>query len=92
MYEDGRLYEGTLENSVRQGKGLFVKGNRQWYYGEYANDRKDGEGLEVGRHYNYEGGYTNGVRHGAGKLIAKGLTFSGEWRMGIIHGYGVLKT
>lgn len=33
VFRDGRLYEGLLENNIRQGEGLFVLPDRSWYYG-----------------------------------------------------------
>lgn len=33
LFLDGRLYEGQLENNIRQGQGLFVGRDRSWYYG-----------------------------------------------------------
>lgn len=47
VFQDGRLYEGKLENNVRQGEGLYVQSDGSWYFGEFSNDKKDGSGIEI---------------------------------------------
>jgi|JI6StandDraft_1071083.scaffolds.fasta_scaffold01334_5 hypothetical protein len=79
VFRDGRLYEGLLENNIRQGEGLFVLPDKSWFYGEFSNDKKDGFGTELNSRYRYQGQYVNGMKHGNGVLVEGGTTYIGEW-------------
>jgi len=79
VFLDGRLYEGLLENNIRQGEGLFVSSDRSWFYGEFSNDKKDGFGTELNNRYRYQGHFVNGMKHGHGVLVEGSTTYMGEW-------------
>lgn len=77
MFEDGRLYEGKLENNVRQGEGLYVQADGSWYFGEFSNDKKDGSGIEIHQSHKYKGSYINGLKHGVGLMVTDHIVYNG---------------
>ena len=64
-------FEGHFVADKKCGRGKFQNINTNYYYiGEYADNKKQGYGLEV--HSNgdyYEGFFKNGLRSGIGTFI-----------------------
>lgn len=60
------------------------------YDGEYAQDRKNGNGVFTWESGNvYKGSYVDDEREGYGEMFwTDGSIYQGEWKQGIQHGYG----
>mgnify|MGYP004553693093 CR=1 FL=1 len=66
-YSNGSVYEGTLINLQRNGKGKMTNANKDVYVGDFVNDRQTGHGTIT--YYNgdvYEGDFFAGVKDGEG--------------------------
>lgn len=60
QYTDGRYYEGTLENGLKNGHGYFYWDDDNIYKGEYRNGKKHGEGTLLRNGRRYKGRFENG--------------------------------
>lgn len=83
-------YEGTWNNGVPQGTGIFYdkdgKVNLQGIFNE--NDLYTAYGIN----FKYEGSYLDGKRNGFGSLTRTfgGLEYRGQWKNNMYHGKGTL--
>jgi len=94
-WPDGSIYEGSVQNGVRNGKGKFfsVGSNKFVYDGEWSNGVFHGYGVcyfgEFGCEYRYEGYFVQGQREGKGTMYyASGNIYEGDWHEGKRHGKG----
>ena len=68
-YENG-VFQGTIINNKREGKGFMRYNNGDTYDGEYKNDKKDGKGIYISiEGYKYEGEFKDGLRQGKGDIV-----------------------
>jgi hypothetical protein len=44
-FEDGNIYEGTLEKKLAEGYGAYIYKNGDFYVGGFEKGRKNGQGL-----------------------------------------------
>ena len=90
-YSDGSVYEGEINDVVRDGNGVLTYANGDVYEGEFDDDMISGNGrLTCMSGDVYEGGFKNGERSGKGSIFyADGTVFEGEFANGRKNGYGV---
>lgn len=90
-WANGDVFEGTLQNGKRHGKGLFVWGNGQRYQGDWVHDVPSGQAIvdfTNGNHY--EGLVDNTTPIGMGRMVyASGDTYSGSFSAGEPNGGGL---
>lgn len=65
-----------------------------WFEGNFKNDIKVDEGVEVAyKKWAYQGNFVNGLRHEKGLYVDKSdVIYAGQWKLGIMHGKGTLRT
>jgi len=90
-------YNGQVEESVRQGSGVFIKRNARGqvvltYEGDWVRGLRCGQGrLSFGEAQIewYEGGWEHGCKSGQGKMQWRtGNIYTGEWLNDLRHGSG----
>ena len=85
--------ESGLGMSHQQNLELMKRKPKERYEGEWAEDRKDGEGAQwyaSGAHYS--GGWKANKKEGYGVYtFADGRTYGGQWQKGKYHGRGRLQ-
>lgn len=91
QFLDGRLYEGTIRNNRKVGKGTHVWADGQRYEGDWVDDQPQGKGkLTFNNGDVYEGDFVKGERTGDGTFRQKsGDSYTGQWVRGIREGSGV---
>ncbi len=68
-YQSGDVYEGEIENGIRNGIGTCVRANGDVYDGEWQNNKKNGKGkITFAEGYIYEGEFKDGKYLGLGKM------------------------
>lgn len=80
------IYNGTCNNSMRNGKGKFISNDNSIIYdGEWKNNKKHGKGLYTTPNFVYEGNYENDKITGEGKLtyLNTGVVTEGDFSVGI---------
>lgn len=85
-------------NGLKHGKGKWKKkpiseGIRcNSYEGDYAYDKKNGQGIFEWESGNiYKGNYVDDERHGYGEMYwTDGSVYKGTWIHGIQHGLGLM--
>jgi radial spoke head protein 1 len=103
LLPNGDTYEGEYLNGKRQGKGIqrsyklpyslglyTFKNGRNWYEGDWNNNKKHGVGKFVySDGSSYEGEWDDDKRHGNGTFIyANRDSYKGDWRNNLKHGQG----
>lgn len=93
MYKwaNGNTYTGSFLNGLKHGNGKWKKKNDQegiksnCYEGEYALDKKNGEGIFEWESGNaYKGTYVDDERHGYGEMYwTDGSIYKGFWEHGV---------
>ncbi|EAS03129.1 MORN motif protein (macronuclear) [Tetrahymena thermophila SB210] len=91
IVENDCKYIGEVnEYKQRHGKGIIIKKDKSYYFGDFQNDQKNGLGIQV--HSNqerYEGEYVNDTQIGKGKLFyINGDQYIGQIENGMKHGQG----
>ena len=94
----GDIFAGVYVNGNFNGSGTYTWANNannqqdlDRYEGDWANDRRDGFGVQYWRDSaRYVGGWRNGTKSGTGVYhYADGERNEGEWANGELNGYGV---
>ena len=90
--KNGETYKGYWKNNKRHGEGTItsnVPNNKYVFTGKFVDDKKNGEGKEVG-YYTYDGMWKNDKRHGKGTITDNegNVVFDGEFVDGKRDGKG----
>jgi len=90
IFPNGDHYEGQFSQGLKSGSGHFATfDSSQTYTGQWANDKRNGTGLEVTPDINYEGHFFNDVKTGRGKFQwTDGSWYEGDLLNGEIDGEG----
>jgi hypothetical protein len=90
-WANGDVFEGTLQNGKRHGKGLFVWRNGQRYQGDWVNDVSTGQAtVDFTNGDHYEGAVEKASPTGLGSMrYASGDTYRGGFLAGEPNGTGV---
>ena len=89
-YQDA-VFRGELREGKRHGLGVMVYRKNRVYEGQWADDYREGKGMERYSNGNkYEGDFVKGKAHGKGVYHwANGEVYDGEWYAGVKEGYGM---
>lgn len=87
----GDVFEGNLENGVRQGKGKYTWSNGACYEGNYVDNKKHGKGkFSFPDKGVYEGDFSEDKMHGDGQYVySNGDIYRGKFEAGKRHGAGM---
>jgi hypothetical protein len=90
-WDNGDVFDGTMLEGKRNGKGKMVWASGQTYDGDWRDDIATGEGsLVFVNGDRYQGQVVNGIPQGRGrKQFANGDTYEGNFDRGIADGEGV---
>ena len=85
-----RDYEGSWENSMKNGIGIEKYRDNSEYKGNFVNGKKEGIGSQKWDDGSfYEGKWENSKFHGYGIYqFADGSEYRGKWKKGKFHGFG----
>lgn len=91
-YSNGDIYEGEINNYLRNGKGKFIS-DSETYEGNWEDDQKNGEGTLIYKDGSkYKGNFKNNQFNGQGKIESNdGFYYSGEFLNNQMDGKGFLK-
>lgn len=91
LQTDKSLYEGSILDGKKHGKGKIVYSNKIVYEGEWLNDAKNGKGITtLPNGDKLEGLYINGKLNGEGSYTyADSEKYEGGFKDSEFHGYGV---
>ena len=80
-FEENTIYEGEVENCVKNGKGVLKFSDGTKYSGDFKNDKYDGKGiLEFADGRKYEGEFHDNKIKGKGKFTwSDGKVYEGEY-------------
>ena len=80
-YEDNTVYEGQVENGIKNGKGILKYSDGTKYKGDFKDDKFDGTGvLEFADGRKYEGEFHDNKIKGKGKFTwSDGKMYDGEY-------------
>lgn len=82
QYTDG-VYEGYWKNSKKNGLGILVYTNGNYYFGEFQDDNFQGYGtIYLKNGENYAGQWANGKMHGLGIVKSNTQNNAGIWKEG----------
>jgi hypothetical protein len=89
-WANGDVFDGTLQNGKRQGKGLFVWGNGQRYKGDWVDDEPNGQAvIDFANGDHYEGMAEHASPKGTGSMAyASGDRYKGQFAAGQPNGTG----
>ena len=89
-FAGGEVFEGNLENDLKNGYGKMTWSSGDVYEGNYENGVINGYGKMTWSNGDvYEGNYENGARTGYGKMTwSSGNVFEGNYENGAKNGYG----
>lgn len=86
---DGHMYIGKYTDGILNGKGECYTLDEYSYKGDFVNNIKEGQGIEVMNNATYEGSFVNDIKNGKGKIIfASGDIYEGDFINGVIEGKG----
>ncbi|ABI69569.1 hypothetical protein [Syntrophomonas wolfei] len=92
FYQNGDKYFGSIKNWKRHGKGYHIYKDKTSYFGDWVNDRPQGQGKFVtgDKNLEYSGGWHDGKYHGYGILTMQAplYQYSGGWNMDEKSGQG----
>jgi hypothetical protein len=89
-WANGDVFEGTMQNGKRHGKGLFVWANGQRYKGDWVDDVPSGQAaLDAANGDHFEGSVQNAMPSGMGSMrYASGDSYKGMFAAGEPSGSG----
>jgi hypothetical protein len=91
-FNDGRSYNGKLENGIKVGIGTYEWADGQRYSGAWVNDLPSGRGewsSKAGERY--VGEFLAGRRDGIGTMtMSDGTRYEGQWKADLQNGRGKL--
>jgi hypothetical protein len=95
--QKGKIYEGELLLNERNGVGVEIYENANFYIGGFAASKRDGEGRmvwvnrskEVATFQYYVGSWKNGEPHGQGVHSTEVWDFVGSFKQGVRNGKGI---
>ncbi|MBF0108051.1 MAG: hypothetical protein HQL76_02590 [Magnetococcales bacterium] len=84
LFDNGDVYIGSWNNSLKEGQGLYLYAHGAYYFGGWSLDLKHGRGsYQYANGHRFEGEWQDGQRHGKGKeLLTNGKTVRGVWTKG----------
>ncbi|KAL4493442.1 hypothetical protein ABPG72_007450 [Tetrahymena utriculariae] len=91
IVENDCKYIGEVnEQSQKSGKGIIIKRDKSYYFGDFQNDQKNGQGIQVqSNQERYEGEFLKDAQIGKGKLFyINGDQYVGQIEYGMKHGQG----
>lgn len=90
--KSGIAFISTYIDGVLQKKGKIVYSEKEYYYGDLVDFRKDGIGEYHYANGNvFQGPWKNGKKYGKGKMILPdGSVFEGEWIDDVVQEIGTL--
>jgi hypothetical protein len=84
------VYEGDLNNGLRDGSGTEYLPDGGKYTGGFRNNERSGTGTLISSPFRYEGEFLNNRKSGQGKLYVGGvLVYEGQFRNDMKNGYGI---
>lgn len=104
--KNGFQYKGEFYKGKMHGRGEHRTNKNVQYVGDFRDDFKDGQGLEIHlkkrknpqpgepsyiEKSRYDGQFKGGDRHGKGEERTANYTYVGEWRGGVKCGYGEIE-
>jgi hypothetical protein len=89
-YSSGNVFEGNLENTLRNGYGKMTWSSGDVYEGNWKNDYMNGHGKFTWSNGDvYEGNLKNNLINGHGtKTWSNGDVYEGNWKNNLINGHG----
>ena len=90
-YDNGNKYIGSIENRLRNGKGIMLYKNGDKYEGHWKDGLFNGKGVYyLSNGDKYEGDYLNDMREGKGiYYCSNGDRYEGEWKNNQMEGKGI---
>lgn len=90
FYFSGKVFDGSWKNDEKNGLGLELHKNEDYYQGNFEQGKPNGQGtFEWANGETYTGEWLDGFKHGNGSWNNKnGDLYEGEWRNGKVHGKG----
>lgn len=94
ILHDGRLYEGTWNESTHQieGLGVLITSDGSIHEGFFSGGRANGRARRITHadRETYVGDWQDDMRHGQGEVsTADGNQYSGSWKRDLKHGSGL---
>lgn len=88
---DGTGFDGQLDATAQNGRGIIIQSNGDRYDGGINNYKYEGFGAIVyASGIRYEGEWHQGMKHGRGKLFAlNGNHVEGKWRENELEGHAI---
>ena len=87
----GSIYDGSISNGLRSGKGIMIFNNGNRYEGDWKNDKIEGKGImnfNIGN--GYEGDWKNDKIVGKGIMIFNGGDrYEGDQKNNVYEGKGI---
>ncbi|MEO0469576.1 MAG: hypothetical protein AAF206_08150 [Bacteroidota bacterium] len=94
---DQQIYFGWFRKNVKEeytlhGHGRMYYPNGRYYWGEFKDNLKNGQGFEKKNGpFDYSGAFLNDLYHGYGRArYPSGRMYKGHWKEGKRHGDGIL--
>jgi len=83
-FASGDVYEGNVENDLRNGHGKYTSSNGNVYEGNWKNNYRNGHGTKTWSNGDvYEGNWKNDYQSGYGKYTwSDGDVYEGNWENG----------
>ncbi|TGK17840.1 hypothetical protein EHO61_10205 [Leptospira fluminis] len=92
QFKNGDVYDGMVENSKPNGKGVFRSVSGEYYEGEWVRGLRQGRGLLRSSNGNsYEGDFLLNRKEGFGTFQwSDGTALEGVWKNDLPEGEGIL--
>ena len=91
-FPNGDIYEGSLEQSLFEGKGTLYFQDGTIYKGNFIKGQRTGNGIQLyPDNSKYIGEFVNGLFHGKGEFTwSCGVVYTGEFVYSQLQGNGVI--
>ena len=88
-YEDGAIYDGTLKEGSRHGRGHIFFPSKDHYVGNFVEGARDGHGVyRWASGAVYDGNWVANQPSGHGVYKDRHILYDGVWKNGAKHGKG----